>query len=791
MINHLPKDLVFGLRLIRKNPGFSLIVVLTLALGIGANTAIFSVVDAVLLRPLPYKESDRLVVAWDKGQNRGRNWYSAASLLQQREHNRVFETLAGWAQAGFNLSNKDLPERVDGMLVSWDFFKALGVTPTLGRNFNADEDRRGAPRVAIISSELWHRKFNGESSVLGQSVTVDGQTCTIIGVMSPLFRFFYGPEMWMPLALDRIGADANSGYLRTVGRLKPGMSLAQASAQWDGLVEPLQAVSRLGLPKGLLELFGASAFLLLITCVNVANLLLARSTERRHEISVRAALGASRNRLLRQLLTESVLLAIAGGFLGSLLAVKMVTFLPAMLPTELLSNSMDIAVDGRVLSFTFVLALVTGLFFGVMPAWRASRPDLQDVLKEGGRGSSGAASHTRFRNILVIAEVALSLVLLSSAGLMLRSVFALKQVNLGFQPDHVVTMRLSITKGNYSKPTLILEYYQRALDAAKTVPGVLSAGISMGQAPWDSPFAGAFDLPGNPPSSALEFRGAVYETVSPDYFRTVGMNLLKGRFFTERDNGSAPPVAIVNRTFARLYLPGKNPLGQRVSVGKVAGNDPKAPPAVCEIVGMVEDIKFGGPAANNAQIIYMPIQQNPPAEGALVLRTSANPLSVAQSVRVAIGQIDRETPVIQIKTMDQIVLDSMSQPRTQTWLLLAFAAIALLLAALGNYGVTSYYVAQNTHDIGIRMALGAEPGEMLRMVLRKGMALTGLGLLAGLAGAFALTRFLSSLLFGVNATDPWTFAAVSLLLACVSALATFFPARRATRVDPLIALRHE
>jgi putative ABC transport system permease protein len=791
LMDSVMKDIRFAVRRFAQNPGFTIIIILTLGLGIGANTAIFSVVDAVLLRPLPYKESDRLVVAWDKGQNRGRSWYSAASLLQQREQNRVFEILAGWAQAGFNLSDRGLPERVDGMLVSWDFFKALGVTTNLGRTFNADEDRGGAPRVAIISNELWHRKFNGDSSVVGRSVTVDGQACTIIGVMPPLFRFFYGPEMWMPLALDRAGGNTNSGYLRTVGRLKPGMSLAQASAQWDGLVEPLQAVSRLGLPKGLLELFGASAFLLLITCVNVANLLLARSTGRRRELAVRAAMGASRGRLLRQLLTESVLLALAGGFLGSLLAVQLVTFLPAMLPAELLSNSKEISVDDRVLAFTFALSIVTGLFFGVLPAWRASRPDLQDDLKEGGWGSSGAASHARFRNILVIAEVALSLVLLSSAGLMLRSLLALKQVDLGFHPDHVVTMRLSITKGGYSSPTLIREYYQRALDAARTVPGVRDAGISMGQAPWDSPIAGAFDLPGNPPASVSEFRGAVYETVSPAYFRTVGINLLKGRFFTERDNESAPPVAIVNQTFVRLYLPAKNPLGQRVMVGKVAGNDPKSPPTAYEIVGIVEDIKFGGPTANNAQIIYMPIRQNPPAEGALVLRTSANPLRVAQSVRVALGQIDRETPVTQIKTMDQIVLDTMLQPRTQTWLLLGFAAIALLLAALGNYGVSSYYVAQNTHDIGIRMALGAAPGEVLKLVLRKGMLLTGIGVLAGLAGAFVLTRFLSSLLFGVKATDPLTFAAVSLLLACVSALAIFFPARRATRVDPLVALRYE
>ena len=790
MANHFLKDLFFGLRLIRKNPGFSLIVVATLALGMGANTAIFSVVDAVLLRPLPYKESDRLVVAWDKGQNRGRNWFSAANLLKQRDENRVFDTLAGWAQTGFNLSGGGVPERVEGMLISWDFFKALGVSPMLGRTFLAKEEYSGAPRATILSYELWRRRFNGNSNVVGQSLTVDGQVCTIVGVMRPLFKFFYGPEMWMPLTLDRIDVNPNNSYLRTVGRLKPGLSLAQASAQWEGLIEPLQAVSRLGLPKGLLELFGASAFLLLLTCVNIANLLLARSTGRRRELALRAAVGASRGRLLRQLLTESVLLALAGGFLGSVLAVELVTFLPAMLPAELLSNSMQISIDHRVLTFTFALSIITGLFFGIFPAWRASRPDLQDDLKEGGWGSSGTAHHTRFRNILVIAEVALSLVLLCSAGLMLRSLFALKQVDLGFHPDHVVTMRFSMTQGNSSSPALIRQFYQRVLNMARTVPGVHNAGLSMGQAPWDSPVAGAFELPGNPPASTSEFRGAVYETVSPDYFRTLGISLLKGRFFSERDTESAPPVAIVNQTFVRLYLPAKNPLGQRVVVGKVAG-DPKSPPTAYEIVGIVEDIKFGGPAANNAQIIYMPFQQNLPAGGSLVLRTSASPLRVAQSVRASLGQMDRETPVTRIKTMDQIVLDTMLQPRTQAWLLIGFATIALILAALGNYGVTSYYVAQNTHDIGIRMALGADPGEVLKLVLRKGMLLTGVGLLTGLTGAFTLTRFLSSLLFGVKATDPWTFAAVSLLLACVSALAIFFPARRATRVDPLVALRHE
>ncbi|MBZ5595711.1 MAG: ABC transporter permease [Acidobacteriia bacterium] len=808
--SHFAQDLRYGLRMLAKNPGFTAITVLTLALGIGANTAMFSVIDSVLLRPLPYRESDRLMVVWEKPPGELRNGVSGANFLDWRDQNHVFEHLAGLTFASFNISGKDLPERVDGWRTSWDFFDMLGVRPLLGRGFVADDDRPGAPAVTILSHELWVRRFGGDAQIIGRSLTVDGDKCTVIGVMPARFRFFGSPEMWMPLALDRAKVTRDFHFMIPMARLKPGISLARARAEMDSIgknieiaypksnkgwgvfVEPVRQALMQDQRTGVLVLFGAVGFVLLIACVNVANLLLAKAAVRQRELAVRASVGAGRVRLVAQLLTESVMLAVAGGLLGLLLAFWLVKIVRALVPSFLLSGLEEIAVDWRVLAFSLGLSIVTGLFFGVFPAWRVSKLNLSDILKEGGRGSGGAGGHARFRSVLVASEVALSLVLLVSAGLMIRSLLAMQTVNPGFRPDHLLTMRLSMGEHRYPGAAAVRTFYRQVLDKAASIPGVQNASISTGLPLQGVAFGMPFQIASHPQVPISEAPGEAYELVSADYFRTMGITLRKGRFFTERDNENGSPVSIVNESFVKKYLAKEEALGQRLLVQElITGKTELGPPIAWQIVGVIADVKFGGLNSSGVPVIYVPIMQNPWPGGSLALRTAMAPLSVAQAARVVLAQLDRDMPITSVKAMDQIVVESMSQSRTQTWLIGAFAVVALALAALGIYGVMSYSVAQDTHDIGIRLALGASTGDVLKLVLGRGTLLTGAGLLAGLAGSFALTRLLSSLLFNVKATDPWTFVAVSLLLTLVAVVAGFIPARRATRIDPVVALRFE
>ncbi len=806
----LSQDLRYGVRCLRNSPAFSAVAILTLALGIGANTAMFSVVDSVLLRPLPYQDSNRLVVVWEKPPRGDRNVASAANFLDWREQNRVFTNLVALSMGSFNLSAKDAAERVDGLRVSWDYFDVLGARPMLGRSFIAEDDRPGAARVAVISHALWQRKFGGDPQVIGRAQTVDGGKCSIIGVMPPQFRFFGKPDMWMPLALDRATVTRDFHFLIPIARLRPGVSLAQARAEmkgiarnieraypksnkgWNAFVEPMHAAVTRGQQTGVLVLFGAVGFVLLIACVNVANLLLARAAVRQRELAVRASLGAGRFRLMSQLLTESVVLALSGGVLGLALALWLVRLLHALVPEPLLAGFADIAVDWRVLGFSLGLSVLTGLVFGVAPAWRASRLNLHDILKEGGRGAARGRGHVRFRSVLVASEVALSLVLLVCAGLMIRSLGAMQNVDPGFRPDHLLTMRLSMAESRYPDAAAVRVFYRQVLETAAAIPGVRSASVSMGMPLQGTGFGMPFQIASHAQVPISEAPGAPYELASHDFFRTMGMTLRKGRFFTERDDETAPHVAVVNESFVKQYLAKEEPLGQRLLVEEiVTGQRKLGPPIAWEIVGVVADAKFGGLNDRGVGVIYVPLLQSPWPGGRLALRTSVEPMSVAQSVRVALARLDRDMPLTNVKTMDQIVIDSMSASRTQTWLLGVFAAVALVMAALGIYGVMSYSVAQGTHDMGIRMALGAGVRDILVLVLRKGLLLTAAGLAAGLAGAFGLTRLLSSLLFNVQPTDPWTFTAVSLLLALVAMVAGYIPARRAARVDPVEALRFE
>ncbi len=804
------RDLVYGLRMLRKNPAFTAITVLTLALGIGANTAMFSVVDSILLRPLPYPRADRLVLVWEKPPKGRQNSVSAANFLDWREQSHVFQNLVGASFGSFNLSGKVQPERVDGMRTSWDIFNMLGVQPALGRGFSADEDRAGAPHVAVISHALWERRYGGDPQVVGRSIIVDGEPCTVIGVMPADFRFFFTPEMWMPLALDRAKATRDFHYMVPIARLKNGVSLAQAQSEmnaiarniertypksnkgWGVFVQSMQESAVEDERQAVLVLFGAVGFVLLIACVNVANLLLAKAAVRQSELAVRASLGAARGRLVAQLLTESVLLAVAGGSLGLLLAFWLVKTLHALIPAQMLAGFSEITLDFRVLAFALGLSVVTGVLFGLFPAWRVTSFNLHDILKEGGRGSRGTSGQARFRNVLVATEIALSLVLLVCAGLMIRSLLAMRNVNPGFRPDHVLTMRLAMAEGRYPGAARVRQFYREVLDRVRAIPGVRSASISMSLPLQGTSFGMPFEIASHPQVPISEAPGAPYELVSSDYFATMGISLAKGRLFTDRDGQGAPPVAIVNQTFVTRYLPKEEPLGQRLMVEElVTGKTQLGPPIAWQIVGVIHDVKFGGLNSGGVPVIYVPIEQSPWPSGTLALRTATDPSGMTQAARVALAQVDHDMPVTSVKTMEQVMHDSMSQSRMQTWLIGLFALVALVLAALGIYGVMSYAVAQGTHDMGLRIALGASPGNVMRLVLARSMLLTGIGLAAGVAGAFALTRLLSSLLFHVKATDPWTFVAVSALLASVALIAGFIPARRATRIDPVIALRVE
>jgi len=804
------RDLSYGSRVLRKNPAFSAITVLTLALGIGANTAMFSVVDSLLLRPLPYKDSGSLMLVWEKPPKGQRNSVSAANFLDWRDQNRVFTDLVGITTGSFNLSGKDTPEQVDGMRTSWDYFDLLAVSPALGRRFTAEDDRPGAPRVAVISHGLWQRKFGGDPRVIGRSLLVDGEPCTIIGVTRAGFRFFFAPDMWVPLALDRAKATRDFHYMISLARLRPGVTLAQARTEMDGIarnieraypksnkgwgtfVEPMRNAAVEDQQQAVLVLFGAVGFVLLIACVNVANLLLAKAAARQRELAVRASLGAGRGRLVAQLLTESVLLALAGGLLGLVLAFWMVRTLHALIPAAMLAGFTEIAVNWRVLAFSFLLSLVTGVFFGLFPAWRVTRFNLHDILKEGGRGTSSASSHARFRSVLVAGEAALSLVLLVCAGLMIRSLAAMQNADPGFRPDHVLTMRLSMAEAQYRGGAAVRAFYRQVLEKATAIPGVRSASISMSLPLQGSAFGMPFLIASHPRVPISEAPGAPYELVTAGYFPTMGITLNKGRFFAERDDENGPPVAVVNQSFVKQYLPKEEPLGQRILVEElITGKRELGPPIAWEIVGVIQDVKFGGLNSTGVPVIYVPLLQSPWASGILGLRTAIEPSSVASAVRAALAQLDANMPVTSVKTMDQIVIDSMSESRMQTWLIGLFAAVALVLAALGIYGVMSYSVAQGTHDLGVRIALGAGVGDVLKLVLKKGMLLIGAGLLVGVAGALAITRLLASLLFGVKPTDPWTYVAVSGLLALVALVAGLVPARRATRIDPVVALRFE
>jgi putative ABC transport system permease protein len=812
VFGHCHRDLRYAVRRLRQSPGFTSATVLTLALGIGANTAMFSVVDAILLRSLPYKDPQNLVVVWQKPAKDQHSVTSEANYLDWRNQNHAFSQLAAFATSGFNISGAGQAEQVDGISATWDMFPVLGTAPAVGRGFMPQDERPGALRTVILSYGFWQRKFGGDPGIIGRAITVNGVPATIVGAMPRDFHFFYSPNMFMPLTVDAAKASRDIGYLIAIGRLKPGISIGQANAEMTRIAANLQlaypkenqgigvyletvrhAIMHTGQIESVWVLCGAVGFVLLIACVNVANLLLAKAAVRQREVAVRASLGAGRGRLMVQLLMESVLLSLAGGLMGVALAAWLLKLLPNLVADFARAGVSEIGLNWRVFAFTLALSIVTGLVFGVFPAWRASRLDLQSILKEAGRGSSGSLSQVKFRGALVVIQVALSLVLMASAGVMLRSLTALENANPGFRQDHLLTMRLAMPSDHYA-PASLRVFYRRVLESASSLPAVEGAGLSLGLPLQGAQVGMPFQVASHAaPSNLSTF--APFEMVSPDFYRIMEIPLRKGRYFTERDDENAPPVAIVNEVFVRRYLPDEEPIGKKLLMQSlISGSKDVGPATAWEIVGVIANVRYKGLDEKRAvPEIYVPLMQSPWPGAALILRTASEPTSVTQAARIVLARVDPEVPLTSVKTMDQITADSLSQPRLRTWLIGGFAAIALIMSALGIYALVSYSVAQGTHDLGVRVALGANRGQIVRLVLTRGLLLTVGGLVPGLAGALVLTRLLASfsLLFQVEPDDPWTFAAISLMLVLVALVAGLIPAIRASRIDPVTALRAE
>jgi putative ABC transport system permease protein len=800
-------DLRYALRILAKSPAFTFVAVLTLGLAIGANSAIFSVVNAVLLRPLPYPHAEQLVRVFGKQPQLDLAPNSPANFLEWHDENKVFERIGTYVGQGFNLLGGDQPERVIGARVSADVLPLLGMQPSLGRVFTNDEDQEGRAQVVILSHDFWRRRFGGNPNTVGQTITLNDKPYTVVGVMPAGFAFpSTRTQAWVPMAFsaaERKTRDTN--YIDVIARLKPGVSLEQARANMDAVarsqaerypktnvgvgvtVVSLQEHIVGDVRPMLVVLLGAVAFILLIACANVANLLLARAASRQREMSIRGALGASRSRVVRLLLTESVLLAIVGGAVGLLLAIWSLDLLVSLKPANL-PRLAEIGVNRTVFLFTLGVSVFTGLLFGVVPALQVSRLDLNEGLKESTRGGTDSPRRHRMRALLVVSEVALSLVLLVGAGLMIRSFSRLLAVDPGFKADHVLTAFVSLPQSKYPKHEEQTAFFDRLLERLRNLPGVTAAGLVT-----DIPLYGGsstgFDIEGRPEAAPGTRAMSDYRLISSDYFAAMGMRLAKGRVFSRHDNETAPGVVIINETLAARFFAGEDPIGRRLDLS----GDPKD---LREIVGVVGDVRNYGLDAEVKPEVYVPFLQSAPSYLAsvvsapvIVVRSAMEASALGSAVREQVQALDKDQPVSEIKTMEWYLADSMAQRRFNMFLLGAFAGLALVLAAVGIYGVIAYTVTQRTHEMGIRIALGAKGGDILRLVFSNAMATTLTGIALGLAAAFALTRLLRSLLYQVSPTDPLIFAAIPLLLLTVAIIATYLPARRAMKVDPITALR--
>lgn len=811
----LLQDIRYGIRMLLKSPSVSIVATVALALGIGANTAIFSVVNAVLLRPLPFPDSDSLMAVFETDQQKGqiRGTYSFPNFFDLRDQNKVFERVACYHGSDFVLTGSGEPARVQGAVVSADLFSLLGVAPMLGRNFVADEEKPSETgRVVILSQDLFQRRFNSDPALLNQSITLDGTKYTVVGVMQRSFQFPIQNdpvELWTTIAGDASGESPvtnarGAHFLQIVARLKSGISQTQAQAEASTIASRLEQqypdtnthkgiriesalVAIVGdIRPALLILLGAVALVLLIACANVANLLLARATVRHKEIAIRAALGASRMRVVRQLLTESILLSLVGGAVGLLLAVWWSDLLIALGKDDI-PRAVQVGLDWRVLAFTFGVSVLTGLVFGLVPAFHSARFELTDSLKEGGRGGSSGARRNRVRSALVVSELAIAVILLVGAGLLIKSLWRLQSVDAGLQPHNVLTFNVALPDVKYPGEKQS-QFFQALRARLENLPGVQSAsGISPLPLSGDR-FSISFEIDGRPVAKKDQ-PSADFFVADVDYFKTMGIPISKGRDFNNYDQHKTPQVVIVSEAFAREFFPNEDPIGKRIKPGMSTFDGEKS--VMREIVGVVGNIRNRRLNTESKPAYYVPETQVPSNQMVVVVKTTSDPHGLVSAATREVAGLDKDLAVFSTKTMDEYLASSVAAPRFNTTLLSVFAAVALTLTIVGLYGVMSYSVAQRTNEIGIRLALGAQTRDVLTLVISQGLRLMLLGLVIGLVGAFGLMRLLSSLLFGVTAKDPLTFAGAALVLGLVSLLACYLPARRATRVDPIEALRCE
>ncbi len=807
----LLQDLRYGTRMLIKNPGFTFVAVITMALGIGANTALFSVVNGVMLKSLPFDKPDRLMFILETNSKFPAPGVSSSSLnyRDRKEQSQSFKLISARQPFTGNLTSSDLPEKIQGEKVNWDYFQTLGLAPIAGRDFMQEEDKPGGPPVILLSKGLWQRRFAGDPGIIGQTIPINGQSTTVVGIMPNDYR--PNIEFWVPLGLVYENADRNLHNLQVIGRLADNATVEQAQTEmstisarlaeqypesnsgWGLAVVPFNDLVTLNIRPALMILLVAVGFVLLIACANVANLLLARAASREKEIAIRLALGAGRGRLIRQVLTESVLISLIGGSIGVLVSLWCTDALVSLNPQGI-PRVGEIGVDGRVLGFALLVSVAAGVLFGFVPALQASRANLNETLKESGKSTAGHIRGRRIRNTLVIVQIALAFVLLVGAGLLIKSFSALQQVAVGFNRDHLLTMQIALPPALYPNDNDVIGFYKEATQRLSSLPGVSSAS-----AITQAPLAGGgpqfiFSVEGRPLPTPSEAPMASYRVITPDYFQTLGIPLIKGRTLSESDDRNALQAVVINQNMADIMWPGEDPIGKRMTVGVPLPNEQ---PDWARVIGVVGNVKHTSLTGESGMQMYQATAQTPFITLGLgrsmtfVLRTQLDPASVTESARSVIAGLNPTLPLSNVKTMDTIIHETTAPFRFNMFLLGLFAAIAMILTVVGVYGVMNYAVTQRTQEIGIRMALGAQPSQVRAMVLKQGLALSSIGLAIGLAGGFAATRLMSSLLFGVSATDPMIFAAVVLILIIVALLTCYIPARKATKVDPIIALKYE
>ncbi len=811
-MSELLLDLRYGIRTLRKSPGFTTVALLTLAIGIGANTAIFSFVNGVMLKPLPYGEPERIVRVLEKPPDGGRNGISTLNFLDWQKQNTVFEYMAAQTGGSVTLTGVTEPVQLRGSLVSARYFDIFGIKATLGRTFAAEEDQSGKEHVAVLSHALWSSQFGAEPGVIGRSVMLNGEPYTVIGVLPAGGAFDRGfAQIWRPLVFEPENMTRNFHWFGAFAKLKRGVTIDKARAEMDaigariakdypdsnkgwgvGIDQFADIVVGDGLRQSLLVLLSAVGMVLLIGCANLANLTLARGTAREREVAIRASVGAGRWRLVRQFLTENVLLSVCGGILGMALGIALKRGLELAVPPFSLPAEADISIDARVLLFTLLLAILTGIVFGLAPALQATRPNLAGCMKEGGRGASSGGRH-KVRSALVVTEVALAFVLLAGAGLLIRSFFAMQQVDTGFDSTNVLTAGLPIANKRFPDPSQLNLYLRQIAGSVEALPGVRDVALTSALPMRGWGYGMPFQRADKPIVDRANRRACFFKIVSASYFRTLGMTVKKGRPLSDRDTRGAPAATVINETMARMYFKDEEAVGKRILVQEIVpGKTQLGDEIPWEIVGVVADEKVTNiDNRRDNPGMYVSSEQSPVYFQALVVRAAMDPSKLTQALSHAVHEINKDQTLTDVKTLERIKDESMATNKLQSMLLTVFASIAVLLAAIGIYGVISYSVEQRTHEIGIRAALGASRSDLLRLILRNGMLMAGIGLAIGIGGAFALTRLLGNLLFGVGARDPATLATVAALLAFVALFACYVPARRATKVDPLIALRYE